>query len=200
VLEDSGLSTITVLANDTDPDPGQALTVIAVTQPANGASAVMSGMAVTYRPNLNFYGNDSFSYTVSDGRGGAATATVNVTVKPVNDAPKFTAGADVTVLEDAAPQSAAGWATNISAGPADESGQALNFTVTSGNAALFAVPPAVAPNGTLSYTPANVEGSSVVTVSLHDDGGAANGGVDTSAPQMFTISVSKAATTTTVAT
>ena len=52
---------VDVLANDTDPDPGQALSVSAVTQPANGASAVLSGMAVTYRPNLNFYGNDSFT-------------------------------------------------------------------------------------------------------------------------------------------
>jgi len=190
VLEDSGLSTITVLANDTDPDPGQALSVTAVTQPSNGAAAVMSGMAVTYRPNLNFYGSDSFTYTVSDGRGGTATATVNVTVKPVNDAPKFTAGADVTVLEDSAVKTVAGWATGISAGPSNESGQALNFLVSSSNTALFSTQPAIAADGTLTFAPApDANGSATITVRIQDAGGTADGGVDTSAAQTFAINV-----------
>ncbi|HXR41448.1 MAG TPA: Ig-like domain-containing protein, partial [Acidothermaceae bacterium] len=190
VLEDSGLSTITVLANDTDPDPGQALSVSAVTQPANGASAVLSGMAVTYRPTLNFYGNDSFTYTVSDGRGGTATATVNVTVKPVNDAPKFTAGGEVTVLEDSTAKTVGGWATGISAGPANESGQAVDFLVSSSNTALFSTQPAIAADGTLTFAPAaDANGSATITVRIHDDGGTADGGVDTSAAQTFAINV-----------
>src|SRR5207237_930128 len=84
----------------------------------------------------------------------------------------------------------ANWATNISAGPADESAQTLNFIVTTSNAALFSVAPAIAANGTLTYTPAtDVNGSATVTVQLHDNGGVANGGVDTSAAQTFTITV-----------
>src|SRR6185295_1784256 len=191
VLEDSGVNTISVLANDSDPDPGQTLTVSAVGQPASGVSAVaMSGGAVSYRPNANFFGSDSFTYTVSDGRGGTASATVSVTVKPVNDAPSFTAGANVTVLEDAGPQTAAGWATNLSAGPANEAGQALTFVVTSNNTALFSTQPAVLADGTLTFTPAaNANGSATVSVKAHDDGGTADGGVDTSAAQSFTISV-----------
>ena len=52
-------------------------------------------------------------------------------------------------------------------------------------------PPTIAPNGTLTYAPAaGANGSAAVTVQLHDNGGTANGGVDTSAPQTFTITVS----------
>src|SRR4029078_11628739 len=84
VLEDSGTTTISVLANDSDPDPGQTLSITSVTQPASVVSAALSAMAVTYRPNANFAGTDSFTYTASDGHGGSATATVTVTVTPVN--------------------------------------------------------------------------------------------------------------------
>jgi len=113
-----------------------------------------------------------------------------VTVTAVNDAPSFTKGADQTVIEDAGAQTVAGWATAISAGPADESAQTLNFIVTNGNNALFSAQPAVSAAGTLTYTSAaGATGSATVTVQLHDNGGTANGGVDTSAAQTFTITV-----------
>src|SRR5262249_21260912 len=153
----------------------------------------------TYKPNPNFFGADSFTYTVTDGHGGNATASVNVTVAPVNDAPSFSKGADQAGTGVVGPRSVANWATSISAGPSNETGQALNFIVSNNNNALFSTQPAVAPDGTLSYTPAaNVAGSATITVSLHDSGGTASGGVDTSAPQTFTITVNKATTTTTV--
>src|SRR5690606_36625183 len=47
----------------------------------------VSGSAVRYLPNKDFNGTDSFTYTVSDSRGGQATASVMVTVTPVNDPP-----------------------------------------------------------------------------------------------------------------
>src|SRR5262249_22864874 len=94
-------------------------------------------------------------------------------------------------LEDAASQSVVGWATGISAGPANESGQTVNFTVDSNsNPGLFSVAPAVSANGTLTYTLApDANGSAAITIRLHDNGGTANGGVDTSAPQTFNINV-----------
>ena len=46
-----------------------------------------------------------------------------------------------------------GWATGISPGPADESGQAVTFVVDNDNPGLFTVQPAVAPDGTLTYKP-----------------------------------------------
>jgi VCBS repeat-containing protein len=191
VLEDSGASIITVLSNDTDPDTGQSLTISAVTQGAHGTVLIAgAGHWVTYAPNANYFGSDQFTYSVSDGHNGSATATVNVTVTAVNDVPSFTKGANQTVLEDAGAQTVGGWATNLSAGPANENGQALNFLVSNNNSAMFSAQPAIASDGTLTFTSApDANGSATVTVQIHDDGGTANGGVDTSAAQTFVINV-----------
>jgi HD domain len=107
-----------------------------------------------------------------------------------NQAPSFSAGASQTVLEDGGAESVAAWATSISPGPADESSQAVTFTATADDPALFAVQPAVAPNGTLTYTlAADANGVASVTVIAHDDGGTANGGIDDSPPSTLTITV-----------
>jgi len=71
--------TIGVLANDSDPD-GDSLTVTVVTDPANGSVVLNPDQTVTYTPASGFLGADAFSYTVDDGRGGTAQATVQVTV------------------------------------------------------------------------------------------------------------------------
>lgn len=107
-----------------------------------------------------------------------------------NAAPSFTAGGDQAVLEDAASQTVVGWATNISAGPASEAGQVVDFLVENDNPSLFSVAPALSADGTLAFTPApNANGSAVVTVRAHDNGGVGLSGVDTSAAQTFVISV-----------
>ncbi len=107
-----------------------------------------------------------------------------MTVTPVNDAPSFVKGADQTVAEDAALQTVtAGPRRSTSARPMKR--RRLTFTATSGNPGLFMDQPAVAPDGTLTYRPAaNANGSSTVTVYVKDNGGTANGGVDTSATQI----------------
>src|SRR5207249_1655912 len=126
----------------------------------------------------------------NDGSIDSNVATVSVTVTAVNDAPSFTKGADQGVAEDAAAQTVANWATAISAGPVNEAAQVLNFIVSNTNTSLFSMQPAIAANGTLTYTSAaNANGPATVTVQIHDDGGTANGGVDTSAAQTFTITV-----------
>ena len=79
-------TTVTVLANDTDPD-GDILTVTAVTQGAHGVVTLNPDGTVNYVPSLNYNGADNFTYTVSDGRGRSDTATVSVSIAPVNDAP-----------------------------------------------------------------------------------------------------------------
>ncbi len=73
---------INVLANDSDPD-GDTLTVQSITQPSNGTSTLNSDNTVTYTPNSDFTGSDGFTYTISDGKGGTATATVHLTVNPL---------------------------------------------------------------------------------------------------------------------
>jgi VCBS repeat-containing protein len=71
---------IDVLSNDIDAD-GDSLTIIAVTQGANGAVSISNdGSGLTFTPNQGFTGNDSFTYTIDDGNGGSDIGTVAVTV------------------------------------------------------------------------------------------------------------------------
>lgn len=72
---------INVLANDSDPN-GDVLTITALTSPANGAAVAKKHGAVSYKPNKGFTGVDTFTYTISDGKGGTDTGTVRVTVNP----------------------------------------------------------------------------------------------------------------------
>jgi subtilisin-like proprotein convertase family protein len=79
---------IAVLSNDTDAD-GDALSVsaFAATSAQGGTVSKNADGTLKYTPAANFNGTDSFTYTVSDGIGGTATATVNLTVTPVLDVP-----------------------------------------------------------------------------------------------------------------
>ncbi len=124
----------------------------------------------------------------NDGLFDSDPATVQITVNPVNDTPSFTKGADQTVDEDAGAQTVANWATAFTDGD-PEVVQALSFTVTNNNNGLFSVQPSIAPDGTLSYTPAaNANGSATVTVTLTDDA-TAGGAAITTAAQTFQITV-----------
>jgi outer membrane protein assembly factor BamB len=126
--------------------------------------------------------------TANGGQDTSAAQTFVITVLPVNDAPVFVKGPDHSVREDAGPQTVPAWATAISAGPTNEISQALTFVVTPDNEALFATPPAITAEGTLTFTPApEASGTATVSVVLKDDGGTANGGQDTSAAQTFVI-------------
>ena len=111
-----------------------------------------------------------------------------------NDAPSFTKGADQSVLDNAGAQTIANWATAISPGPASEAGQAVAFEITSNTQpGLFVAAPTISPAGTLTFTPApDVGGTATITVVLRDNGGTAYGGIDTSAAQTFTITVTRA--------
>jgi carbonic anhydrase/acetyltransferase-like protein (isoleucine patch superfamily) len=93
----SGATTVNVLANDSHPSPlNPTLTVTSVTQPANGTvTRLPDGSAVTYTPANKFAGTDSFTYTISDGFGGTATATVQVVVNPAPMTIAGSAGNDV---------------------------------------------------------------------------------------------------------
>ena len=132
--------------------------------------------------------------TANGGVDTSANQSFSITVNSVNDAPSFIKGADQTVNEDSGAQTVSNWATAISPGPANESAQILTFTTTNNNNALFSVQPAISATGTLSYTPAaNANGTATVSVTLKDNGGTANGGVDTSASQTFSIVINPAA-------
>lgn len=95
----------TVLANDSvAPDDEETLTITAVGTPAHGATAITgNGTGLSYTPTLGYFGADSFTYTVSDGNGGLATATVHATVLDA-DAVPVAVDDVVTLAEDASVQ------------------------------------------------------------------------------------------------
>ncbi len=96
---------VPMLWNDTDPDGAMdTLTMTGYTQGSHGAVFPVN-KDLFYKPDANFNGSDSFTYSISDGHGGTSSATVYVTVTPVNDAPtangdSATVSADSTVLID----------------------------------------------------------------------------------------------------
>lgn len=74
-------ATINVLQNDSDPN-GDTISLTGVSRPQNGTTKINAdGRTVVYTPNAGFSGTDSFTYTISDGKGGTAVGTVPVTVK-----------------------------------------------------------------------------------------------------------------------
>jgi hypothetical protein len=81
---EEGSVTITLSGSDQD---GDSLSY-SITEPSNG-SAVLGedGVTVTYTPDANFNGTDSFTYMANDGTANSAPATVTVSVSAVNDAP-----------------------------------------------------------------------------------------------------------------
>ncbi|HYC92389.1 MAG TPA: Ig-like domain-containing protein [Thermoanaerobaculia bacterium] len=203
VFEDSGAQSYPNWAGSISPGPsadesGQIVTfTVTAADPSLFAvqPAVSSNGTLTFTPAANASGSSSISIVAHDdggiANGGDDTSdpqTSSISITAVNDKPSFTGGGNVTVNEDSGPYSAS-WASSISAGPG-ESGQSVNFTVTNSDSSLFSAQPAVSASGTLTFTPAaNANGFVTVTVTLHDDGGTANGGDDTSAPQTFTLTI-----------
>jgi len=204
VLEDAPAQTINPWATAISPGPaneaGQSVDFI-VSNDNNALFSVQPAISpigiLTYTLAANANGLATITVKLHDNGGTAsggvdtsASQTFTITATAVNDAPSFTKGADQSVLEDSPAQTVTGWATNLSAGPADEAAQTLSFIVSNNNNALFSAQPAVAADGTLSYTPAAGKfGTATVSVQIHDNGGTANGGIDTSVAQTFVINV-----------
>ncbi|KAB2933813.1 MAG: tandem-95 repeat protein [Candidatus Contendobacter sp.] len=165
--------------------------VLALTGPATLAQFQTALRSLTY--NNGSANPDQtarvISVVVNDGASNSPVATSTVTVNAINSAPSFTNGANPPVDEDAGAQTVNPWATAINDG--DGGGQTLTFNITGNtNPGLFSAGPAISPAGVLTYTPAaDANGAATITVTLSDDGGTANGGVDTSAPQTFVINV-----------
>lgn len=73
-----------VLENDSDPDPGDELKIVAITKPDNRGKLVIDAgrKMVIYRARRNFSGIETFTYTIADEEGETSTATVSVSVTP----------------------------------------------------------------------------------------------------------------------
>ena len=210
--EDTFATFPSVLGNDTDEDsPLSSLRATLATPPQHGAVSLNADGTFVYTPEADFFGTDTFTYQADNGVWSvdssvpmspkSNTATVTIVVTPVNDPPVFDLPApnppgpalpNVTVAQNAGPQTLSSFASNIKPRPDNEGDQSVNFIVTNNNNGLFASEgqPAISPAGTLTFTPrATSSGVATVSVQLHDNGGTADEGDDTSDLKTFTITV-----------
>jgi hypothetical protein len=157
-------------------------------------NAALAGLVYTPPSNVSGMSADSITLTTNDlGNTGSpatpktSTDTITINITPVNQAPSFMAGANVSVPASGSYNQP--WATNISAGPPNESGQTVHFIVTNNNSSAFTVQPSISPTGVLTFTPVSGPASTTtVSVQLQDDGGTDNGGTDKTLPvQTFLI-------------
>ncbi|MFT4689948.1 MAG: putative delta-60 repeat protein, partial [Limisphaerales bacterium] len=172
-----------------DPDGTDGSIAFSGTLAAINAALAAS---IEYIGDSEFNGDETITVTVTDAEPLAVQQVIALTVLPVNDAPSvaFAQSAIEHLFESPGPQTVASFAT-FSPGPAAEAGQSLiAYTVVSDNPGLFSAALAIDNGGRLNYTPTDdTSGSAVVTVTVRDDGGTANGGVDSSVPLTFTITV-----------
>ncbi len=147
-----------VLFNDTDAD-GDVLTAILVTSPTHGSITLNPNGSLTYIPDLNYHGPDSFTYKANDGTSDSNVVTVSLTVLPVDDDPVLIDGS--STLPQDSPFN--GSVTPLSS---DIDGDALTF--------LVIVQPlhgslVLSPDGTFVYTPATgFSGSDFFTFQASD--------------------------------
>ncbi|MBL0047301.1 MAG: tandem-95 repeat protein [Bacteroidetes bacterium] len=165
--EDVVLNGASVLLNDADPE-NDALTVTTtpVIAPVNGVLVLNANGTYTYTPNANFNGSDSFVYQVCDNGTPVecSTATVFITITPVNDAP-IAVDDNASTTEDVVLNG-----TTVLANDNDPEGGILTVNTT----------PVVAPisgilvlnaNGTYTYTPnLNFNGTDSFVYSVCDNG------------------------------
>ncbi|WP_157063151.1 tandem-95 repeat protein [Legionella worsleiensis] len=211
--EDTAVN-IAVIANDTFENAGRVITAIngnAITvggtvNVADGTVLLNANGTVTFTPANNFNGSTSFTYTVTSG-GATETATVNVTVNPVSDAPQgsdytLSATEDTPIVLSTAHFSM----TDVNDNPANSLLRVRIATLpTSGTLTLNGVAVTAGQNidatdinaGLLVFTPVkDAHGASTFTFQVSDDGGTANGGVNLDqTPNLFTIDVGAVADT-----
>ena len=171
LLEDASATVIDVLSNDTDAEHDP-LTISAKTNGAKGVVATMGGGTIlTYKPNANANGSDTFTYTVSDGHGGTDQATVHVTITPVEDNPVAAPDA-ITIAEDALAT-----AIPVLSNDSDVDGDAR--TITSAANGMKGVVVITGSGTGLTYKPnANANGTDTFTYTISDGhGGSATGTV-----------------------
>ncbi len=180
-VNEDGSRTLSLGASDVNGDP---LSFTILTAPANGVLRVTGGGAnppitngtplgglsnLTYRPNPDFHGTDSFTFKVNDGALDSGAAVIVIAVNPVNDAPVAFAQT-VAVAEDTP--------RLITLAVADPDGDMLTYTITAPVHGTLTGPP---PN--LTYRPhADYHGSDSFTFKVSD-------GQADSAEQMVSITV-----------
>ncbi len=164
VLEDSGSTTLDVLANDVVVSGSSTLTVVSVTQPTSGGTVTLESGTVRFSPDANFNGDVNFTYRVSNNNGVQEDASVAVTVTAVNDPP--TGVADTFNVDQNSTSNTLDVLSNDSFAP--DSGETLLVSNVGSSSAGATV--TVASDGqSISYVPpAGFTGTDTFTYTLSD--------------------------------
>ena len=126
-LAEDGSLILNVLENDSDVE-GDAFFILSVSDPPHGSAVISAGLdQITYSPDANYYGSDSFTYTIQETADATktATATVSLTINCENDAPVPSYAASVNTDEDTQ--------LTESFTAADVDGDELTITIKDGN-------------------------------------------------------------------
>jgi hypothetical protein len=167
VTDEDVPATLDPTANDSDVDGSiDPSTISLVRGPVNGSVVIAAGGVVSYTPDADFHGTDSFSYTVEDDDGATSNeATVSVTVNDVNDPP--VAVDDETSTEQDSPVDIDCTANDVDHdGTIDASSVTLVLAPTNGSVTI-------GEDGLVTYTPdAGYVGNDTFTYTVQDDDGA----------------------------
>jgi VCBS repeat-containing protein len=169
------------------------------------APTVSSDGTLSFKPAKDANGVAQVVITAIDSGSGIAPnvntsplQTFAITINPVNDAPVFTPGGHVSVLEDSGPY-AQPWASAIAAAQgitampataADEITQSVSFEVLVDQPGLFAVQPSITGQGMLQFTPsADAAGVAILSIVAVDNGSGVLPNVNRSAPYLLTLTI-----------
>lgn len=184
-----------VLANDTGPGSLSVTTTGTLIATGLGGSIdLATDGTFTYTPPAHAFGEDSVEYSMTDG-GGTQTATITITVNPINDAPSVIPGPSVSFGNGSSGlQSIPDWVEEFDPGPLESDQSVLAYNVvqiTDDDAVLNSVQ--ILDNGELQLDLTGSSGAAQVEFNVQDDGGTANpGDQDTSTSESFQISVDQA--------
>lgn len=168
---DTAASLLTIRATSSNP------TLIPNSNITLDGAGLNRVIAVT--PAEDQFGLAEITVEVSDGNLTSRTS-FSVLVQPVNDAPLMRLGPNVTVEEDTPAQLLNHWAPLFATGPSNESSQSMDLLLTNDRPDLFQSGPVLSISGDLRFTLApDAFGEANISVSLRDNGGTEQGGVDT---------------------
>jgi endonuclease G len=152
---------VNVTLNAVSPDPAATYSYTISTSPAHGTLSA-SGATYTYTPAPNYNGTDSFTFRVNDGHATSNTATVSLTIRPVNDAPVLTAVPSSLTVDELT-------AASFTANANDVDGDSVTFSLVGAPAGAT-----IASNGAFSWTPSEAQGPASYTFTVHASDGTAS--------------------------
>lgn len=192
---------IDVAGNDTDADanldPSSVnATCSGCTSPLHGDLTAQGNGSFLYQADPDYFGADAFIYEICDSEDACDSATVSITLTPVNDAPSFLPGpSQVFPGGSSGLRTISGWASGVTFGPGETGQTVLGYDIETidDSAGVVLGAPSINAVGDLTFELAGNAGLAEFAVRLQDDGGTAQGGSDTSPALPLFVSVGASA-------